>query len=776
MITKKGKKCLAFILAATLTLEPLATQAIYASDVVYESVDSGSALLADESQKVKVQLQNGTAVIPQGADIETAKKAIAKALVVNADKVDTKSLEWEYECEGKAKTTLKKNTAFGSLEGFTTSTTTKTGLFGNKITEYSHPAFLDKGEGDFKFRLKGSEEVVTLHRAYKYESSIVLKEGSAVSLTYNDDMTVDYNALEAELFSTFVDTENSSPASITAEQIKIEYYATAKIGAVGSLGRAWMPVCGGKSNGLEYPGMPEGTQRVRFSYAGDDENTAASVEASVQVKGREQSAFVLKDAPYEVSMAFNADQSYDFDATARAIYDAVIAETNPAGLTYDDVSMEYNAGTDIIPNWQPLNSTNWTAAFKKFGPGEWTIRIKWDGNKNYKGTQTQVNVTTADNRIAAAVVCREGVSFSYNMDTAVMKQSIFDQVIDWDNSTLPAKDTLSVDDFTMEYYGVDDVAGVEGVTRQWAPIEGGKVNLLTYLQMGAGEQQIRITYKGNAEYRPSASAETSVTVNKAKVNVKVKSTNIYAGDALPQDFVTTNPSDRFDVYTIYAGLTSNVNAGIYLQMPEKYTNSTVLKLIDPVVSKIYGKSFTQMMQDGMTVGELRKLFSTQELLDTLKKLHIDTGTVGQILEIINKLPSVADTVRVSFGTPNRAGLYTVTAVTDNKNYETGVGVGALLVKMHSKGTKLSWNQSFTNGKLKASDVASFDFGATLSYDGDVSISQSNVHYLYSGFTSKWKPYSSTKAPTEPGRYVVTVVTIGGNYQAAPITRSFQIVK
>lgn len=656
MITKRGKKCLAFILAATLTLEPLATQAIYASDVVYESVDSGSALLADESQKVTVQLQNGTAVIPQGADIETAKAAIAKALVVNADEVDVKNLDWEYQCEGKDKTKLQKNTAFGSLEGFT-STTTKKILWNTVTTEYNHPAFLENGEGDFKFRLKGSDEVVTLHRAYKYESS-----------------------------------------------------------------------------------------------------------------------FVLKDAPYEVSMAFNADQSYDFDATARAIYDAVIAETNPAGLTYDDVSMEYNAGTDIIQNWQPLNSTNWTAAFKKFGPGEWTIRIKWDGNKNYKGTQTKVNVTTADNRIAAAVVCREGVSFSYNMDTAVMKQSIFDQVIDWDNSTLPAKDSLSADDFTMEYYGVDDVAGVEGVTKQWAPIEGGKVNLLTYLQMGAGEQQIRITYKGNAEYRPSASAETNVTINKAKVKVKVKSANIYAGDAMPQDFVTTNPSDRFDVYTIYAGLTSNVNAGIYLEMPEKYTNSTVLKLIDPVVSKIYGKSFTQMMQDGMTVGELRKLFSTQELLDTLKKLHIDTGTVGQILEIINKLPSVADTVRVSFGTPNRAGLYTVTAVTDNKNYETGVGVGALLVKMHSKGTKLSWNKSFTKGKLKASDVESFDFGATLSHDGDVSISQSNVHYLYSGFTSKWKPYSSTKAPTEPGRYVVTVVTIGGNYQAAPITRSFQIVK
>ena len=45
---------------------------------------------------------------------------------------------------------------------------------------------------------------------------------------------------------------------------------------------------------------------------------------------------------------------------------------------------------------------------------------------------------------------------------------------------MPAKDTLSVDDFTMEYYGVDDVAGVEGVTRQWAPIEGGEREF-TYL-------------------------------------------------------------------------------------------------------------------------------------------------------------------------------------------------------------------------------------------------------------------------------------------------------
>ena len=56
------------------------------------------------------------------------------------------------------------------------------------------------------------------------------------------------------------------------------------------------------------------------------------------------------------------------------------------------------------------------------------------------------------------------------------------------------------------------------------------------------------------------------------------------------------------------------------------------------------------------------------------------------------------------------------------------------------------------------------------------VRRSGVKYLYSGFTSKWRIYSSTTPPTEPGSYVVTVCIIGGNHMAAPITRSFQITK
>ena len=891
MKRKKSTQLLAVALTAAMLAQPVGAQMVFAEGNV-DAVQQEQTV-SPAAETTGAVLKSGTAVIPADADLNQVKAILGKTLVANADQVDLSSLEWEYKCE--VKSGLSSNTAWGSIGGFTSS---KKSIFGT--TTFTHPSLAANTDGDYQVRLKGTTTEVTLTKTQKLtsaistkadtnvnlvynedgsinynavrqnifdtvvesttpeltvndvtieyyatansgsfvgvgkewmpleggksglltypemgtgsqkikisyagtdtyfgasaeatvnigigkeESEIAFKENPTIKLVYNDDLTVDYAAVKEAIMNDVIDVENSSPKGLSLDNLTIEYYATATTGAAIGFGNAWAPLEGGKINGLTYPGIPEGTQKIRVTYAGDKENTAVTAETDIKVMDREQSAFNLNElaegaASYEVPMAFNEDQTYDYDATAKAIYNTVVASTVPENLTADDVTIRYNAGTDLIKNWQPLNTTDWTSTFTKFGPGEWTIQFSWAGNKEYKGATTEVKVNVTDNRLASAIVCKEGVSFTYNMDAAVMKQAIFDNVIDWENSTLPAKDTLTVDNFTMEYYGSNTLAGdIDGGVKQWAPIEGGTVTLLTYTQMGAGEQQIRISYKGNADYRPSAQTESKVTVNKAKVKVKVKSTSIYADATLPEDFVTMNPADKFDVYTVYGGLTSNANLSLYLDLPDKYTNSAVLKLLDPIVEKLYGKTFTQMMNDGMTVGELRQLLSTQELLDLLEKLHIDTGTFGQILTIINKMPSVADSVRVSFGTPNRAGLYTVTAVTDNKNYETGVGIGTLLVKMRSKGVKLNWNERFVNGKITAEEAKNFDFKATLSSDGDVTIAQDNVHYLYSGFTSKWKIYSSTTTPpTEPGSYVMTVVTLGGNYQAAPITRGFKITK
>lgn len=860
-----------------------------------------------------VQLQNGTAIIPTGADEATVKQALFDALVVDKEGVDPQSLNWEYYCTGK--NGLLTNDAWGTINGFTSE---KKVVF--VTTTFTHPALVANDDGSYQVRIAGSSDEVTLTKIAKQSSSITLNEGRSVALPYNQDATVNFDALRQAIFNTVV---ASTTPELTLADVTIEYYATATTGSVGSLGKAWMPLEGGKDT-LTYPAISEGEQKIRISYAGTDavygtsaettvniterpeapytvketpdavtltvdtdlevdydalrtaifnavvessdvikagnvtieyyykgitdldskwlplegqavvgsmgypaisagdqkirivyagdQNYApTTIEATITVKNREQVQFTLNEGPYEVGMKFTDTQGYDYAATAQAIYEAVVNSTTPA-VSADQVIVEYNVDkTGITDTFKPLNETDITGLVK-FGEGEWEIRISVPETQTYRGNSVTVKVTTTDSRLTSVVALKSGVSFTYNMDPTVMEQAIFDNLIDWDNSTLPARETLTIDNFTIEYKakltdaetgvdldmddilnkipGLDDIISSDALT-QWVPIEGKiytipgipglteDVEVGRFPQMGAGENQaVLITYNGGAEYKPS-SAEGTVTVNKANVSVKVNSTNIFAGDAIPEGFITTDPADKFDLYTIYAGITSNVTTGIYLDLPDRYTSegSLVLKAIDAALAAAGQKTLTQMLNEGVTVGELRQLFNTQGLLDLLDKLNIDTGTFGQIMTVINKLPGILDSVRISFGTPNRAGLYTVAVVTDSKNYNTGVGMGFLLVRMRLSGSNLVWADEIPNGKLTVEEAKNFNFDAILTYDGLPVDDQSSVHYLYSGFTSSWRIYSSTTTPpTEPGRYVVTVCILGGNYMAAPITRSFQITK
>ena len=866
------RRLTAAVLAATMLFSNSIPTTVFAAEPIAEAASADA------------QLQNGTAIIPSGSDAETVKQILFDALVVNKEEVDLQNLEWEYYCTGK--NGLLTNDAWGSVNGFTSE---KKVIFTTKT--YTHPALADNSDGSYQVRLAGSDTEVTLSKHAKGSSSIILNEEiSPVNLIYNEDMSVDYDALREAIFQSMVKETSpqlsvsdvtieyyasdsitgakkawmpleggsesilgvtvnypaisagtqqikityagndayfetsveatltikdrpqaefvlneapyearliynedmsldfealedaiyravikSSTPQLSASDVTIEYYAEAETGSVGDIGKAWMPLEGGK-NTLTYPAISAGTQQIRISFNGDREYSASQIEAEVVIQDRPQPEITLNEAPYTIGMVYADEKNIDYEATEQAIIDAVIASAQPD--IRDELHVQYNTnftGSDLLDNFKDLNNTD--ALTKRFGVGKQEIKLSWDGNREYSGWSTIIEAEMTDDRIASSIAVNEGASFTYNVDPAVMKQAILDNVIDWENSSLPAKESVSAEDFTLTYYATATSGSLGELGKNWAPIEGGTIALLSYPQMGAGEQQIRITFNGNNAYRPSEETETTVSVNKAKVKVSVHSTNIYADEALPADFITTDPQDKFDIYTVYAGITSNVTTSLYLDLPDKFTDNDLLKVIDPIVKAIVGQSFTELLNEGVTVGQLREIFSTQELLDLLDKLNIDTGSIGQILEIINKLPSIIDSVRISFGTPNHAGLYTVAAITDSPNYETGVGIGALLVKMRAEGVKLNWNQEIPNGKLSAEEAKSFDFGVTLTSNGNSDIDQSNVHYLYTGFTSKWKLYSSTTtAPTEPGRYVVTVVTLGGDYLAAPITRSFQITK
>ena len=859
-------------------------------------------------------LQDGTAIIPAGTSKEDVDRILAAALVVGFDQMSGEEQdriltgEWQYACEGKSAISTK-NTAWGPVTGFDSSK-----KFGLVTTKYSHPALSANEDASYPIRLKLADGTLTnevkVYKAQKPVSSITLKEGVTVTLPYNADVSINFDALRERIFDQVVESttpdlkvndvtieyyatattgaavgfgknwapleggkvdglnypaisagdqqiqisfkgddtykassetttvtfterpgieaatkENptfkldftadgeaiydnirqqvwdavvvSTKPALTVDNVTIEYYATATTGAVDKLGHAWVALTGGKVNGLTYPAIGEGTQEVRITWGGSKNYAAWQWQGNVAVTGRADAPFRFKEGVTEgmtVAMVYNRDQSINYEETAQALREALLESTD-SNISIDDVTVQYNADiTGITKNYKPLDC-NETLVLVKFGLGNQIIHFSWSGNADYKPLKLDdVTVKMSDNRIKSRIVLKDGVSITYHMDPAVMEQEIFENLIDWDASTLPEKSTLSAADFTFEYYGEnvlgEEDGGISGGVPDWAPVAGGTVNFLNYPQMGAGEnQKVRVSYSGNDEYCPCKNVEGTLTVNKAKVSVKVHSTSIYAEEAknkLGEGFITTDPADKFDIYTIYGGMTSDVTTSVFVQLPERMTKATIIKLIDKMLHDLDQRTLTEMMQQGTTVGELRKLLSDivgkgdklpQPVKDLLKKVGIDIDTLVKLNEALNKFPGLLDDVRVAFGTPDQAGIYTVYAITNNKNYETGFGMGALVVKKHYSGVKLQWNQIIPNGKLTAEEAKSFDFSVTLMYDGKPAEKQTNVHYLYSGFTSKWKPYSSTTTPpTEPGRYVVTVVTLGGNYQAAPITRAFQITK
>ena len=737
-----------------------------------------SNIVLKPDQKVALPYTDATTV-----DYDTLRTAILQQVV---DEGTTPSLTAE-NTEIKYYATATTGAAVGFGKNWAP-------LEGGKVDGLNYPA-ISAGDQQIQISFKGddtykaSSATTTVTFTERPGIEAVTKENPTFKLAFTADGEAIYDNIRQQVWDEVV---VSTKPALTVDDVTIEYYATATTGAVDKLGHAWVALTGGKVNGLTYPAIGEGTQKVRITWGGSKDCAPWSWEGDVVVTGRADAPFQLKQGVTEVAMVYNKDQSINYEETAQALREALLESTD-SNISIDDVTVQYNADiTGTTKYYKPLDC-NETLVLFKFGLGNQIIHFSWSGNANYKPLKLDdVTVKMSDNRIKSRIELKDGVSITYHMDPAVMEQEIFENLIDWDASTLPEKSTLSAADFTFEYYGEnvlgEEDGGISGGVPNWAPVAGGTVTLLTYPQMGAGEnQKVRVSYSGNDEYCPCKNVEGTLTVNKAKVSVKVHSTSIYADEAkdkLGDGFVTTDPADKFDIYTIYGGMTSDVTTSVFVQLPERITNNKLLKLIDDTLHAAGKPTLSEIMQKGTTVGELKEYLN--DLLNSdaltalgglLSKVGIDLDTLRQISNTLNKFPGLLDNVRVAFGTPDQAGIYTVYAITNNKNYETGVGTGMLLVKKHYSGVKLQWNRTIPNGKISAADAADFDFGATLSYDGNRNISQSNVKYLYSGFTSKWKPYSSTTTPpTEPGRYVMTVVTLGGNYQAAPITRAFQITK
>lgn len=499
-----------------------------------------------------------------------------------------------------------------------------------------------------------------------------------------------------------------------------------------------------------------------------DTDTNAAPDAALST-----AADTTEDAPgtYTLNMTYTADGKIDFDALRAAIVAAVLP-----GTDVNDVTVTYESKAKLPPHepryvvleggWDKLRE------FPAITVGTYNVKLTANGQ------DTVVTVTLKDARTQAKIVLKEGVSLTYTKDAAAMRTQILDKLIDWSQTSVSKE--AAAQSMVIEYYGT---GRSKLLTHDaWYPVEGGTVKFgidYTAPSIGAGEnQQIRASFPTTADYHGCDAAEGALTVNKAFVRVHVKPAAIfYDEQPTTHQYVTTKPEDNFTIFKVYSGVTSNVKGAIYLQLPESILSPEALEKINPVVKLLYGKTLTDILNDGMTLGELRALLQklekpTEDLAKLLKLFNIDISSFTELLKVINKIPGVFDSTRVAIGSPNRAGMYLVTAITSNPNYKTGVGTGTLVVKMRASGANLVWNNDQTT--YTTDELANSPLGATLMRGDTPAHNQDGVHYRYVGTTDTHRLYISSKAPTEPGTYRQTAYILGGNDMARSISRSITI--
>lgn len=507
-------------------------------------------------------------------------------------------------------------------------------------------------------------------------------------------------------------------------------------------------------------------------------------EATLVKVDKYTSTIAVNKEVTEIGLTYNADNTINYDALAQRIFDELVntAACTPT-ITRDDVTIEYAYAEAFGEKlWTSLEGSKILPALKE---GTHDIKITFNGNDAYKATEATHTANFVDNRIASSIVYKDGAQITYNMEASVMEEAIINSVIDHNASALP--ENVSASDFTIEYYGSHiDVFGKEH--NAWVSIAGGRDGIYDYSQMGAGEQKIRVSFNGNAEYKPCGAAEYTLTVNKADVKVTINDPIkiMYAGEAIDSsEYVSINPKDpALDVYIVYVGVNTNKQTTVYLQLTgnkEDFVNAinALLKYFD-----------LPTLNDGMTVGEFKAAVNqalskvdnkfTEGLVNwALKDYGITYKDLKGLMEALNKI-TIADNLLFAIGAPAHAGQYFATAIAVNDNYKTGISTpGSVTVLKNWKGIKLAKNPILDGNDNKitvsqAEELAKGNDLCILTKEGAAldSTSVGSIHYW---FTGVGKLYAKSTMPTAPGKYIVTASVRGGDFFAMPKTFTFTIV-
>lgn len=451
-------------------------------------------------------LQNGSAIIKPGMSDAEVNRALTRALVVGFDQKSEAdqnalldSLQWEYKCEGKGKVfgVPATHTDWGTINGFTSV---------DKRVKYTHPALVNNADGGYWVRVKGgSGQEVRLEKRTGLASSISLKSGVSVALTYNADGSLNFDALRAAILEQVV--ASSTPA-LTLQNTEIKYYAESK---TTGLSHQWVKLEGDKINLATYPAISAGEQKIQISFYGNDQYTGSSAEVNVTFVDRADAHIVLKEGQ-TVNLQYTEAVTIDFDALRTSILAQVVDQDSAPALTLQNTEIKYAAEdkTGVFHNWVKLEGDRVDHIdYPAISAGEQKIQIHFKGDGSYKAGSADVQVYIAE-RPAVSVTRNDSPTFklNYNDNGDAIYDSIQQQVF---NAVIQSTDpTLTAGDVSIKYLATEKVLGVD--SHEWMPLTGGKKNGISYPAIGEGTQKVRISWGGNRNYAPmDLEAEVLVT-------------------------------------------------------------------------------------------------------------------------------------------------------------------------------------------------------------------------------------------------------------------------
>lgn len=435
------------------------------------------------------------------------------------------------------------------------------------------------------------------------------------------------------------------------------------------------------------------------------------------------------------------------------VFNAALDAANsvPAGLTAGDVTIKYNADS-VVKVWKSLDYTPARYKFTRHAFGKKDseqILISYAGNDQYPVSSITLTVKPVDGRTVTHISMNAATSVQYSEDFDALKAKVYRQLAP-----------------TV----VDEVTGkpVNGLSRNDFEIDG--------LEQKVGEYTVTMKFKGNGTYKPSEATAT-VTVTKAPSSVKVKNTSItYRNTVAVADLVSSTPSNKeTEPVIVVAGIDGDGKG--YLSIDLSYVGGG--KAQSAINSILH-------LDKGVTLDGLINLLNNNATMTALR-LALKAAGVENPDQVIDSLKSALDTAQdlglggstvALGGTPSKAGVYLVTAVTTSGNYETSAGVGYLTIAPKTEDVTLTWNASTPKGgfAVGSDELANFDFGAKV-VDSDAAVAGAKVRYLITGIAYDGSTFKSTDPnvkPTKPGCYTEVAYVLGGNYAAAPITRAFKI--